>query len=409
MVLTIPEKKNGMSISEMFVSPGKDVRIYRISRSWRAVFAVVLASAMALAGWLTVALSGGSSGSAALGCISGGGFILCLAYVLQALFRIRIEIHHDMIRKVGFFRTTELRLDEIGGFRILPTSYARTLLLLPNASGDGKMKIELILERQKELLDWLKSSLTDLDAAEIREEVTEILNDEQLGETRDERLQILIGAKKWARILNGLGFAVMLWTIVKPEPYRYAVWASLILPLTALGLMRRFHGVLRFDGKPKSAYPNIGAAFILPCLGLALRVLLDFNILNWNAFWLPFAGISLSVYVLVLWFAGDARQKPARAILRIFVCALYGCVSVVSLNGTLDTSSPSLYKARVLGKRASIGRHPSYYLKLSPWGPKNVQQEVDVGKRVYEKRRVGDHVDVVVRQGKFGIPWFFVL
>jgi hypothetical protein len=78
------------------------------------------------------------------------------------------------------------------------------------------------------------------------------------------------------------------------------------------------------------------------------------------------------------------------------------------LNGILDRSAPSVYQAQVNAKRICSGRHTSYNLKLSQWGPRKESKEVDVGKSVYNKHEVGDIVGVIVREGRFGIPWYYV-
>lgn len=391
--------------------PG-DVRVYRISSGRRFLLAVLLFAGMCLCGGFMVlpGLDGQfqPTGMYVFGLAAGAVVVALLGCCLFALFRDRIEVHPDRLRKVGFFKTSVLPLADIRGYRILSARYGRILLLLPKTPGHRKMKIELILERQKEFLEWLKENMTDLDAADYRDELAEVLANEELGETPEQRLDLLHRARKWANILNGLGFAVMLWVLVKPEPYEYALWSAIILPLAALVFIRRFHGALRFDGDRKNACPNAGVAFVMPCIALALRVLLDFNILSWNTFWLPFAAVSTSVYALVLLSAREVRRKRGTLVLPVFFCALYGYVTVISLNGILDYSAPTVYRAQVVGKRISGGRHTSHYLNLSPWGPRTAREEVDVGSRLYDSRRVGDSVDIVVKQGRLGIPWFFI-
>jgi hypothetical protein len=101
------------------------------------------------------------------------------------------------------------------------------------------------------------------------------------------------------------------------------------------------------------------------------------------------------------------KNKATKAIIAI-ICMLYAFGAVICLNGILDSSAPTTYKARVIDKGGSTGRHMSYYLKLAPWGPRETDQEVGVRKSVYDKYKAGDDAVVVVRNGKLGIPWYFV-
>ncbi len=388
------------------------VQVYRVSRGWRLFFAVLSPPLVFLFGWfMMMPFREGRSnqiGYVVLSLVLGGGGVLFFLYALLSVFKGKIEVYPDRIRDVCLFKTTELLISEISGFRVLPTQSAPTLLLLPKDSKIKKIKTALIVEQKADLFDWLNRNLTNLDAVDFQKEMNQVLHDTNLGETEDQRLWVLDRARRWSRILNGLGIVVLLWAFFRPQPYPYAIWTLILLPLISLGFVRHFDGVLRFDGKEQSAFPNVAPAFLMPCIGLAFRAFIDFKIVNWDKFWFPFGLSSLFLYFVILLFAKDVRQKIGTAIMLVLFCAIYGYSAVISLNGILDTTTPSIYKALVMEKRVSKGKHTSYYLKLSPWGPRKDEQEVDVGKSVYDSRETGDRADVVVRNGRLGIPWFYV-
>jgi hypothetical protein len=74
----------------------------------------------------------------------------------------------------------------------------------------------------------------------------------------------------------------------------------------------------------------------------------------------------------------------------------------------MDDSVPAVEQALIVEKRTSKGSITSYYLKLSPWGPREEEREVPVTRRIYEDKGAGDSVEVVVHAGAFGIPWFYI-
>jgi hypothetical protein len=388
------------------------VQVYRISKGWKAIFAICLLLLMVPFGYLMAMpfLDDHSTRTIlnVFSFIAGLAAILFLFYAVLSLFKSRIEIDSEKIRYVGVFKTTELLIKEIKGFRILPTQYVRILVLLPINPKAKKIETALVLERQSDLFEWLNQNLTNLDLVDSENEMNRILDDARFGETKEQRRYVLDRAKMWPKILNGLGVFLMLWVIFRPHPYHYAIWAAIALPLVALGFVGHFHGALKFDKEGASTFPNIALAFMMPCVGLVLRASTDFNILSWNNFWPPFAGISLSIYSLTLLVAKDVRRRYSIAIALILFCATYGYGTVICLNGILDTSPPSVYNSQVIEKRVSNGRHTSYYLKLSAWGTRKEEKEVDVGKFVYDRRGIGDSVGVVVRNGRLGIPWFYV-
>lgn len=329
-------------------------------------------------------------------------------YALFSVFKSRIEIYPDRIRDVGLFGTTDIPINEISGFRVVPTQYVRTLLILPKEPKTKKINSALIVEHQVDLLAWLNQNFTNLDAVQTQDEMKQVLQDSRLGETEEQRRWVLERARIWAKILNNLGILVMFWAFLWPRPYPCVIWTLIILPVVALGFARYFDGALKFDTNKGSAFPNIASVFLLPCLALTLRAFTDFNILAWNKFWLPFAGVSLSLYLLTLLLATDVRKRIVAIIMPAIFCACYGYGTVISLNGILDRSRPTVYKARVINRHISTGKHTSYYLKLSAWGPRKEEKDVDVGKSVYGRHGIGDQVDVVVRDGWMEILWFRV-
>lgn len=387
------------------------VEIYKLARSWRITFAIVIPLLMVLFGGFTMVafLEGRSNpGGLVMFCfLFGIGFLLLLLYVLLSVFKAGIELHPDRIREVGLFRSTEIRINDIRGFRLLAAQYPPTLMLLQSNQKIKQIKTALMVEHRVELFRWLNRNFTNLDAVDFQEEMEEVLHDTRLGESKEKRQCLLDSAIKWSRILNGLGLAVIFWAIFAPQPYNFVIWMLVMSPLVALSFVRYFHGALKLDGdKEGGGLPNIAMAFLLPCFGLTLRAFMDFNILNWNGFWLPFIFYSISLFLLILLIARDIRSRMGTAILLFLFCALYGYSTVISLNCILDGSTPSLYQAEIMEKRVYRGKITSYYLRPSPWGPGQVDREIYVSKSVYDRSSVGEVVDVVVRNGRLGITWY---
>lgn len=337
-------------------------------------------------------------------------FFFCL---FLTVFKSRIEIYSDRIRSVGPFKTKEVLLDQISGFRILRTGYGRELLLMSKEPAARNIKIDFGFERQSDLLVWVNRNFTNLDAADFFKEVKQVEQDANLGDTREQRVYVLQRARRWATILNGLAIFVGLWAFFKPYPYEYVIWTMIMLPLLACVSVRHFKGALKFDAGLQTVFPDTGLTFVSTTM-LVFRAFIDWNILAWDNFWAPFAAVSLSFYCLILWSAKDVKNKKgtkniiANTILLAVTCMIYAFGAVICLNGILDSSAPSTYKARVIDKGRSTGRHMSYFMKLSPWGPRKTDQEVDVRKSVYGKYKAGDDAVVVVLRGKLGIPWYFV-
>lgn len=393
--------------------PKDQARVYRVPLFWRILLSIVCLPMIVLIVWF-VSMPFIASRfnqipvSIYIILLIGGCTILLLIYICLSAFKCRIEIYSDRISYVTLLKTIEIPIAEVSGYRILITQYVRTLLILPRSPELRKIKTSLVIENKNDLLEWLNLNLVNLDTADFQEEMNEILHDTRLGETEEQRLSVLGRAKKWAKFLNGLGFLGMLWAFFRPQPYSYVIWTLITLPLITLSFVRHFDGAMKLNGKQQSAYPNVAMAFIMPCICLALRALIDFNILSWDNFWIPFAIVSFFICTITFLFAGDVRKNISAMLLMLFMCMIYGYSAVICLNGIMDTSSASIFKARIVGKSISSGKHTTYNLNLSAWGPVKSSKKVDVPKSVYDSHAVGGYADVILRHGRFEIPWFYV-
>lgn len=261
---------------------GSRVHVYRASRRWRAFFFIVTPLMVALFGWFMVMpfLEGraDSAGLVVFCFLFGGGFVILFVYALLSVVRGRIEVYPDRIRDVGLFRTNQLRIDNIRGFRVVPTQYVPTLELLPKDPGARKIKTALIVAHRDDLIKRLERAFVNLEDADRREEMATILGDSRLGETETQRQARLHRARAWSRGLNGLALAAMLWALFRPRPYPYLIWALVALPLLTLAVVHRFGGVMVLNGKRNSTFPDVTGAFLMPCLGLTLRAFIEIDI-----------------------------------------------------------------------------------------------------------------------------------
>lgn len=388
-------------------------QVFRASKGWRLFF--FLATPPLTIAFLAVAVMPFVNGKpmplvADLLCIFFGlGFAVLIAYSLYEILVCRFELYPDRIRDVTPLRTRTLLLKDIQGFRIFSSQGNRTLILVPRDPKANKpIKTALLFERQDALFAWLNLHLTDLNIEERKKETTALLQDPRLGQTADERESRLRQATRWARLVNGIGVAATLWALFYPQPYALAIGATCLTPWTALAAVLLSGNLIRLDGKVNSAYPNVGFAFLMPCPALMLRAFTDYHILSWQAFWPLFFLVSLAFAGATVGVEKELRKRAIHVLPIILFAALYGYASVLCLNAVLDRSTPTVYKTEVLKKWISSGQHATHTFLLAPWGARTEPEKFDVGRRVYNRHKVGDTADVVVRKGRFGIPWSYV-
>jgi hypothetical protein len=402
-----------MQTNEIASYNDSNVTKYRMSGAWKCFMVGYLAFFIIVCAFAIRDLSTESANREAgykvfVISIFAGLLLLSLYGVLSA-FITRIEIYSDRIKKISLFKRTEILFDAVAGFRIVNAQYYNKLFLMPKDSTAKKVKVDLIIGNKNEFIEWLCESFIDLDAADFDKEVGQAAIDIQLGESEDRRFRLLRRGKLCSNILNGAGFIVMIWAYLKPYPYNWVIGASAVLPFIVLGFAHRFRGEIQFDGKDQSVFPNIHLALMGPSLALFLCALLDFNISKYDKVWAPFILFSTAFFIItVLMAEGIRRQTKTLIMLGIFILA-YGYGAVICLNCILDKSQPAICRTKIVGKKISSGyRHADEYIfTLSSWEPDSKEKEMNVGKDSYFRHEVGNSIDICLRNGQFGIPWFY--
>lgn len=340
--------------------------------------------------------------------VLGAAVLVFTLWALPKFTRYQIEIHPGFVRYQGAFSATELRIEDIEGYRLLPTQYIETLLLTPKTRAHKKLQLALVYQRKPELLAWLAANLADLDLREQKAAMEEVLADANLGATETERRNRLANARKWTRTLNAIAYLALAWGIFRPHPYLQSMGLLIALPPIALLAVVLSRGAIRFDGKKSEPHPTVAIAFIMPALALFLRAFLDWEILQFTDLVEPVLILGISLLAAVWLAAANLRRSPAMLISAGLMGLLYSYGSVVHINCAYDRSEPLVYESVVRDAHISKGRSTSYRITLRPFVDEIPSREMEVSKKVYLAHPVGSPIQIHVREGKLGIAWFLV-
>ncbi|MFD2512635.1 hypothetical protein ACFSRY_02040 [Pontibacter locisalis] len=339
--------------------------------------------------------------------VSLGMLALLIVGVLDTI-KGRFVIDKDRVFVKTTLTNRQLMLDEIKGYRV-DNNYIFIESAVP---GKKRIKISAYLGKTDEILEWLSSSYPDLNLQNMEQEEQEILNNEELGWTYEQREEKLKKARKTAKVLSWIGGLVGAWTLFWPSPYEYAIVASVVVPVIAIIIAKTSGGLIRFDEKKNSAYPTVFWGIFSPSMAVSLRALLDFNIFNHDNVWLLAALISVTFIVVLIVGSKEFDFKSAKGFLAVAGISLtifaYSYGTAIVINCLNDSSTPEIYSSKVLNKRISSGKSTSYYIELTPWGSQKEADEVSVTKEFYEQINKGDAVSIYFMKGYMEIPWFIV-
>lgn len=332
-------------------------------------------------------------------------FLYCLYETIKA----RHLITDTSLVYAGAIYRKELPLEAIQGFR---TNQQYTFIL-PKSKAYPKIRIGYTSEGYEEIQQWLAEHYPNLDEQEQKQEEEALLEDYTLGRTVSEREETLGQARKVAKWLNLAGMATAGWLFFLPKPYEVALAAALALPIIAALALFWHRTAMRPDEQKNSAYPSLAAALFMPSLGLLLRCLFDFELLSYSSVW-AIAGLVAAGFggFLLLSSQEFLRQPKSRWSAGLSVVAyalLYGYAATVSVNCAFDGEPTQHYQATVLSKHYSSGKSTTYYLHVSPWGPRTEPEDITVTEEHYEHAASGEPVHIYQMSGRLGIPWFIAI
>lgn len=333
------------------------------------------------------------------------GMIAFLTVGLLDTLKGRFVIDNDQVFTDSTFSHKQLLFDEIKGYRITD----KHILIESNNENKKGIKVSRYLGRLNEITEWLSANYVNLDLMQANQEREDILNNETFGLTTEERADKLAKAHKAAKVLNWTGILIGAWTLFLAQPYTYVIIASIVFPIICLMVVKYFNGLMVIDDLKGSAYPAIFLAIFAPSIGLFLRGLLDYNIIDYAKIWIPCMLIALSYTAVLVIGNKEFTFAKAKDYLTISMLSLvmfaYGYGAVVTLNCMYDKSAPEKYTATILSKQMSSGNARTYHLELSPWGPQREIDEVAVSEVLYNQLETNDTVSVYHMKGLFNIPW----
>lgn len=364
------------------------------------------------------------------------GFIICLVILYQWKNSIsKISVKEKSIAIQSFLKIQEVSFDEIKGFEKIywqissrPLQY---ILIRTNNESSKNIRIYPSYKNFTELEKWIEANFTNLDVVKENAEWEQVLNNEDIGINRFDRLFLVKKAKKTANILNTTALILLPFLFFK-STHPYIIIPAIIIPLLSFCAIFYFKGIIRFDDftgnflkykidkepdlkiQSTRIYTNVFLAVGLPTIILFSIFYRDYNIIDYNGLWKTALLISLPLFVLCLLSTKEFEYKKIKSYLSMFIVIFflfgYTFYSILGTNCILDFSVPVKSKGVVAGKYSDIVSRQttfkSYYYKLAV---KSDKQEglikFKVSKEIYDELEVDSNYIFYIKKGLFNIKW----
>ena len=321
------------------------------------------------------------------------------------LIKSKLIITDSYIRYESTFIKRELKTNEIKGFRY-DTQFT---LILPLDKSKKRIKINEYTANYSDITDFLEERFINLDSQEIGKELEAIYTNDQFGYGVDEIENQLLKANKTAKIINILGGGIGVYTMFIAKPFEISIYSAMLYPIFCFAILKKFNGLIKFDERKTSAFPNIAIGIILPFFALMLRSILDFELIDYYE--IIFIAIGLSILSTILLslscdeYTSSKISKSHRIIAYFALSFMYFYSICVILNCILDTSTAIKYEAKIIEKTKSEGKTTTYYFRVTPWGTQKTTEEYTVRRDFYTTHQIGDKVHICTKKGFFHTPW----
>tara|TARA_B100000683_G_scaffold277528_1_gene336665 strand:+ start:558 stop:1601 length:1044 start_codon:yes stop_codon:yes gene_type:complete len=330
---------------------------------------------------------------------------------IMDVFKGKIILTEDKIIQRSTLINRSLDFDDIKGFFV---SELQTIII-PKDESKKRVIIKSSIEKRKELGEFLISNFANLNDLAIELEEGDIVSNHKFGKTEAERELRLNSAKKTAKILNWGSGLIAAWYIFNPLLYNLVTWICILIPILIIACIVYFRGLLKIhDRDDQSAFPSVFNGLAYCCAAICLRSYFDYDLLYSNEIYLIafiYSGILTSIILMI---TRNLELKAKKDLIVVLYIGLFffvhGIGTIKTINCTLDNSPPKVYEAKVLSKRKDQGtKLTTYKFKLSPWGPFQDNNNINVNKILFEITSPNQNIHVCVYEGFFKIPWYIAI
>ncbi|AMR31967.1 hypothetical protein A0256_11305 [Mucilaginibacter sp. PAMC 26640] len=326
------------------------------------------------------------------------------------IFKRKVVLSNISIRVSGMFVTREVSNDDIKGFRVED----KAIFIYSNVEGVRRIMINdyRSIGDSDGLIRELSNRFSDLNAVETQKLLNNILSDNEIGYSQEERMTKLQKASKVTVIYNllGLSFLIALFFINTLFGSLYFTFISLIYPVLGVILLFRHHGLIKFITKKTSPHPNVIYGMLFPVCMLFVKGIVSYNLVEVNRAYLPIALIALLFFGLIYWKGFDKTDGAAKGqIIGMLTFALFYALGfTLTVNCDLDQSRPQPFSAKVKDLNIEHGKKITYHIKLTPWGPISNSRDLQISKSQFDLASIGFDVKVCLKKGLLNIPWYYV-
>jgi hypothetical protein len=329
--------------------------------------------------------------------------VLVVPRIVQVL-RSYLRIENDRFVLRTFGQPRDILFSEIKGYRIAEKQPMR-LVFKDQSKKDAT--IQKTFNEFQEIKSFIAEKFVDLDELEAREEEKKILENTDLGLTEEERKESLKKVKVIVRVLTYGAIALSVWMLY-PTSNTAAVTICAFFPLIVVFYMAYAKGLVGFVVRPKSPKPSVFLALLFPTIILMARTTAIYDFVSYEELFIYSAVIAVLTGLTIAIRVDNIRKRTNELFFGVILSGVYAFGVLSTINCDYDPSISQVYHTTVSQKTISHGRSTDYYLWIPATGPFEEEKKISVSRRKYEDIQVKEQINLHVKAGTLGMPWYYL-
>jgi len=326
----------------------------------------------------------------------------------------RLYISEERVEKRNLWGTRVLQASEIKGYRendgrvsFYPKDEKKKKIVFRNLYGQAELYVEVIA-------GWY----VNLDEQDKQDAITYLENDLAFGATHAARKKKAQRLKWFAYGLIAIAVLGLVWQIFTANVEGYARFKvyeltfNVFYPLCMLTIVLSSKGtIVLFAIGKKLKYPDLSFAYALPILCLWVQRHYFYELLDVYYLYAVVGALALLV-TFSLWsqkmlVSNTSSEVSVTYALFALSFGFYCFLALSQVNYVFDWQTPEQYTVTILNKRETNSGN-RYFFEVTPAGPIQTPQEVEVYYELFDAKAKGDTVYLFAGNGWLDMPWVSV-
>lgn len=344
-------------------------------------------------------------------------FIFCVIMSIIEVIKTKLIIEDDCFIKTRIFSTRTLLFKEVKGYR----ENENNIFIISKTPSKKDITVIKYFNNSCDIIAFLNKKYANLDKRDLRKQEKErnekIYNNKKLGKSKIEIAKKIKELKKITVPLNWLAAASSIMLIFRFLNYEFITIINVLIPIIGFVVVIKSKGLVHLmPEEDDTSFPTLNSTLSLPACALAISVIKDYYIFEYINIWIiTILCTGIIIYLLKKYTYDEfiIETNLEKIFTYSFVSAFVAFnifFSLLQINCIFDYKEGVIFETEVVYKETKEDSEDNltYYIVVDDWVNKTDMNEFKVSWKRYNELNISKRVNVIVKDGLLGIPWYYL-